>query len=78
MEIQDIGLTDGSVTCKMVTYMSNNLARTDPLLLYCKASFFSHSSLFSPGHETLSSDFSNSVSHQGCLQACCKVPLALA
>lgn len=40
MEIQDIGLTDGSVTCKMVTYMSINLARSDPLLLYCKAFFF--------------------------------------
>lgn len=40
MEIQDIGLTDGSVTCKMVTYMSINLARSDTLLLYCKALFF--------------------------------------
>lgn len=33
MEIQDMGLTDGSVTCKMVTYMSINLFN-------CKASFF--------------------------------------
>lgn len=40
MEIQDIGLTDGSVTCKVMTYMPKNLARTDPLLLYCRASFF--------------------------------------
>lgn len=40
MEIQDIGSTDGSVTCKMVTYMTKNLARTDLLLLYCKTSFF--------------------------------------
>lgn len=40
MEIQDIGLTDGSVTCKMVTYMPKNLAGTDAILLYCKASFF--------------------------------------
>lgn len=39
MEIQDIGLTDGSVTCKMVTYMAQNL--------YRKASFFSGSRLFS-------------------------------
>lgn len=51
MEIQDIGLTDGSVTCKMVTYTSNNLARTDPLLLYCKASFFSVTRLLSPVRE---------------------------
>lgn len=61
MEIQDIGLTDGSVTCKMVTYMPKNLARTDPLLLYRKASFFSGSRLFSPGCETLSCDFSNPI-----------------
>lgn len=40
MEIQDIGSTDGSVTCKKVTYMPKNLARTDLLLLYCKTSFF--------------------------------------
>lgn len=53
MEIQDIGLTDGSVTCKMVTYMPKNL--------YRKASFFSGSRLFSPGCETLSCDFSNPI-----------------
>lgn len=40
MEIPDVGLTDGSMTCKMVTYMPKNSARTDKLLLYCKASFF--------------------------------------
>lgn len=78
MEIPDVGLTDGSVTCKMVTYMPQNSTRTDKLLLYCKASFFSGSRLFSPDSEILSCAFSNSVSHQGCLQACWKVPLALA
>lgn len=40
MEIPDVGLTDGSVTCKMVTYMPKKSTRTDKLLLYCKASFF--------------------------------------
>lgn len=40
MEIQNIGLTDGTVICKVVAYMCNNLSRTPLLLLYCKASFF--------------------------------------